>query len=159
MSFFTTRIAKYILTFLISMVPVVELRGALPYAYARELNMWFSILLSVVGNLLPVPFIIIYMRRVFCYIRKHLPKLDGLLTRLEKRIEKKSKTVMKYAFFGLFLLVAIPLPGTGAWTGAMVATVLDMRLKKAFPAIALGVVVAAVAVSFATWGVFGYFIN
>ena len=159
MSFFASKFVKYIITFLISMIPVVELRGALPYAYACNLNMWFSITLSVLGNLLPVPFIIIYMRRVLYYIRKHFPKFDGLISRLERRLEKKSKNVMKYAFFGLFLLVAIPLPGTGAWTGAMVATVLDMRLKKAFPAIALGVIVAAVAVSLATWGVVDYFVN
>lgn len=157
--FFTTKLGHYLITLLISMVPVVELRGALPYAYTCNLNMWVSILLSVLGNLLPVPFIVIYMRRILCYIRKHFPKFDGLISRLERRLEKKSKNVMKYAFFGLFLLVAIPLPGTGAWTGAMVATVLDMRLKKAFPAIALGVIVAAVAVSFATWGVVGYFVN
>ena len=147
---------NYVLTFLISMVPVFELRGSLPFAYANGLNIWLSILISVAGNLLPVPFVIIYMRRIFNYIRVHFPKFNGIINKLESRTEKKSKAVLKYAFFGMFLLVAIPLPGTGVWTGAMVATVLNMRLKKAFPAIALGVVVAAVVVSFATWGVFDY---
>ena len=79
-------------------------------------------------------------------------KLDGLVTRLEKRAENKSETVQKYAFWGLFILVAIPLPGTGAWTGALVAAMLEMPLKKAFPAIMLGVLGAAVIVAFVTYG-------
>ena len=148
-----------VLTFLISMVPVVELRGAIPFAFARGLNMWLAIALSVAGNLLPVPFIIIYMRRIFSYIRKHFPALNNIITKLERRTEKKSKTVLKYAFWGMFILVAIPLPGTGAWTGAMVAAIVDMRLKKAFPAIAAGVLVAATIVSFVTYGVFDFLIK
>ncbi|MBO4468629.1 MAG: small multi-drug export protein [Clostridia bacterium] len=141
------------------MVPVLELRFGLPYAFAKGLNMWVSICISIIGNLLPVPFVIIYMRRLFNYIRKHFPKFDGLITKLETRTEKKSEKVLKYAFFGMFLLVAIPLPGTGAWTGAMVAAIIDMRLKKAFPAIAFGVIAAAIFVSLATWGVFKFLIN
>ena len=85
-------------------------------------------------------------------MRKWSKKLDGLVTRLEKRAESKSDVVQKYAFWGLFVLVAIPLPGTGAWTGALVAAMLDMRLKRAFPAIALGVIGAAVIVTFVTFG-------
>ena len=155
----TAHLKKSIITFLIAMVPVIELRGSLPYAYAAHLNMWLSIILSVLGNLLPVPFIIVYMRRFFNYIRNHFPKFNGIITRLEARTEKKSKAVLKYAFWGLFLLVAIPLPGTGVWTGAMVATLMNMRVKKAFPAIALGVVTAAVIVSFMTWGVFDFLVK
>ena len=80
-------------------------------------------------------------------------KFDGIVTKLEQRAEKKSDVVRKYAFWGLFILVAIPLPGTGAWTGALVAAMLDMRLKRAFPAIALGVLAAAAIVTFVTYGV------
>ena len=85
-------------------------------------------------------------------MRKWLPKLDGLVSKLEKRAEEKSDVVQKYAFWGLFILVAIPLPVTGAWTGALVAAMLDMRLRRAFPAIALGVVGAAAIVTFVTFG-------
>ena len=134
------------------MVPVIELRGAVPIGYGNGLSIWVAVLVSIVGNLLPVPFIIIFIRRIFALIRKIFPKLDGLITGLEKRAEKKSDKVQKYAFWGLFILVAIPLPGTGAWTGALVAAMLDMRLKRAFPAIALGVVAAGIIVAFVTCG-------
>ena len=86
-------------------------------------------------------------------MRRISPKLDGLVTKLEKRAESKSDVVQKYAFWGLFILVAIPLPGTGAWTGALVAAMLDMKLSRAFPAIALGVVGAAAIVSIVTKGI------
>lgn len=140
------------MTFLISMVPVIELRGAIPIGVGAGLSPIVAIGVSIVGNLVPVPFIIIFIKKIFAWLRKVSQKLDGLVTRLEKRAEKKSETVQKYAFWGLFILVAIPLPGTGAWTGALVAAMLEMPLKKAFPAIVLGVLGAAVIVSFVTYG-------
>jgi len=152
MSFFGTTIGKIIITFLWSMVPVIELRGAIPIGVGSGLPYWVAVVISVVGNLIPVPFIILFIRKIFELMRKWSKKLDGLVTRLEKRAESKSDVVQKYAFWGLFVLVAIPLPGTGAWTGALVAAMLDMRLKRAFPAIALGVIGAAVIVTFVTFG-------
>ncbi len=152
MSFFNTYFGKIVMTFLISMVPVIELRGAIPIGVGAGLNLWLAIWVSIVGNLVPVPFIIIFIKKIFAWLRTVSKKLDGLVTRLEKRAEKKSATVQKYAFWGLFILVAIPLPGTGAWTGALVAAMLEMPLKKAFPAILLGVLGAAVIVSFVTYG-------
>ena len=153
MSFLKTTLGKIIATFLISMVPVIELRGAIPYAKASGLNVWLAVAISIVGNLVPVPFIIIYIKKIFRFIRRHFPKFDGLITKLEKRAEEKATTVEKYEFWGLFILVAIPLPGTGAWTGALVAAMLDMRLKRALPAIAAGVVAAGAVVGLATMGV------
>lgn len=153
MSLWGSTFGKIIMTFLISMVPVLELRGAIPIAVANGLNFWVAIIVSVIGNLVPVPFIILFIRKIFALMRKWSSKLDGLVTRLEQRAAKKSDVVQKYAFWGLFILVAIPLPGTGAWTGALVAAMLDMRLSRAFPAILLGVVGAAVIVTFATYGV------
>ena len=147
-----TVFTHYLIVFLISMVPVVELRGAIPIGYGNGLNIWIAALVSIVGNLIPVPFIIIFIRKIFSLIRKIAPKFDGLVTKLEKRAENKSDVVKKYSFWGLFLLVAIPLPGTGAWTGALVAAMLDMRLKRAMPAITLGVIAAAVVVAFITCG-------
>ena len=152
MGFFNTFFGKIVMTFLISMVPVIELRGAIPIGVGAGLSPLVAIGVSIVGNLVPVPFIIIFIKKIFAWLRKVSQKLDGLVTSLEKRAEKKSETVQKYAFWGLFILVAIPLPGTGAWTGALVAAMLEMPLKKAFPAIALGVLGAAVIVSFVTYG-------
>lgn len=152
MSFFNTYFGKIVITFLISMVPVIELRGAIPIGVGAGLNLWLAIAVSIVGNLVPVPFIIIFIKKIFAWLRTKSEKLNGLVTRLEKRAESKSATVQKYAFWGLFVLVAIPLPGTGAWTGALVAAMLEMPLKKAFPAIMLGVLGAGVIVSFVTYG-------
>ena len=141
-----------LLTFLVAMVPVVELRGAIPFGVVRGLNLWTAIIASMLGNLIPVPFIILFIRKIFAWMRAHMPKLDGLVIRMEKKAEKNRAAVEKYAFWGLVILVAIPLPGTGAWTGALVAAMMEMRLKRAFPAIAIGVVIAAVIVSVITYG-------
>lgn len=152
MNFFNTFFGKILMTFLISMVPVIELRGAIPIGVGAGLSPLVAIGVSIVGNLVPVPFIIIFIKKIFAWLRTVNQKLDGLVTRLEKRADAKSVTVQRYAFWGLFILVAIPLPGTGAWTGALVAAMLEMPLKKAFPAIVLGVLGAAVIVSFVTYG-------
>ena len=144
---------KLLTTFLISMVPVIELRAAIPVAAAQGVPVWMAVCVSVVGNLFPVPFIIIFVRKVFAWIRRCIPKLDGFVTKLETRAMKKSETIQKFWFWGLFLFVAVPLPGTGAWTGALIAAMLEMRLKRAFPAIAFGVVVAGIVVGLAALGV------
>ena len=141
-----------LLTFLVAMVPVVELRGAIPFGVVRGLNLWTAIIASMLGNLIPVPFIILFIRKIFAWMRTHMPKLDGLVIRMEKKAEKNRAAVEKYAFWGLVILVAIPLPGTGAWTGALVAAMMEMRLKRAFPAIAIGVAIAGVIVSVITYG-------
>ena len=152
-----TFFGKILMTFLISMVPVLELRGAIPIATAHGLDFRIAIPVAIIGNLVPVPFIIIFIRKIFVWIRKKIPRLDHFVGRLEERARKKSGVVEKYAFLGLFILVAIPLPGTGAWTGALVAAMLEMRLKHAFPAIALGVVAAGIIVSVVTYGVAAIF--
>ena len=141
-----------LLTFLVAMVPVVELRGAIPFGVVRGLNLWTAIIASILGNLIPVPFIILLIRKIFAWMRAHMPKLDGLVLRMEKKAEKNRAAVEKYAFWGLVILVAIPLPGTGAWTGALVAAMMEIRLKRAFPAIAIGVAIAGVIVSVITYG-------
>ena len=152
MGIWNTTAGKVLMTMLLSMVPVLELRGAIPIGVANGLNFWVAIGVSIIGNLLPVPFIILFIRKVFTWLRRLSRKLDGLVTRLEQRAKKKSDVVLRYAFWGLVVLVAIPLPGTGAWTGALVAAMLDMRLKRAFPAIALGVLIAGTIVAFVTYG-------
>lgn len=140
-------------TFFMAMVPVIELRGAIPYgAGLAGLPIWQAALLAVLGNLLPVPLLIIFTRDIFAWLRKKSPKLNSLVERMEQRADRKKDVVLKYEFWGLMILVAIPLPGTGAWTGALVAAMMDMQLKRAFPAIALGVVVAAFIVTWLTYG-------
>ena len=152
MKIWDSLIGKIIMTFLISMVPVVELRVAIPIGVAHGLNFWVAIAVSIVGNLVPVPFIIIFIRKIFAWLRTKSAWLNNLVTRLENRALKKTDTVRKFKFWGLFIFVAIPLPGTGAWTGALVAAMLEMRVKDAFPAIALGVLTAGIIVAFVTYG-------
>lgn len=142
-----------VLTFLMAMVPVVELRGAIPFGVGNGVPLWLSIFVSILGNLVPVPFIILFIRKIFAMLRKWSQKLDHLVTRLEERAAKKSDVVSRYEFWGLVFLVAIPLPGTGAWTGALVAAMMDLKMKKSVPAIMLGVVIAAIIVSSITYGV------
>ena len=140
------------LTFLVSMIPVLELRFAIPFGVTRGLGLKVSIAASILGNLVPVPFIIIFIRRIFAWLRGKNDSFNALVTSLEERAESKRHIVDRYAFWGLVILVAIPLPGTGAWTGALVAAMMDLRLRRAFPAISLGVVIAAFVVSVITYG-------
>ena len=133
---------KMLLTMLVSMIPVIELRGGLPFGVALGLPYYLAFPAAVVGNLIPAPFIIVYIRRVFGLMRKYLPRLNGLVDNLEKKAHLKGKKVQKYQYLGLWLFVAIPLPGTGAWTGCLAAAFLGMRLKKAMPAVVLGVLTA-----------------
>ena len=140
------------MTVIISMVPIIELRGAIPIGVANGLSVRTALFASVIGNLIPVPIIILFVRKVFAFIRTKSQKLNQLVCRFEQKAEKQSGMVEKYEWFGLVLLVAIPLPGTGAWTGALVAAMLDMRMKRAFPAIMIGVIIAGIVVSYITYG-------
>lgn len=140
------------MTMLVAMVPVIELRGAIPLGVAGGLDVRTAMAASIIGNMLPVPVIILFVRKVFAWMRTKSHKLDHLVHRFEEKARAKSDIVYKYELFGLVLLVAIPLPGTGAWTGALVAAMLDIRLKKAFPAIFIGVIIAGIIVSYITYG-------
>lgn len=132
--------------FLISMVPVIELRGALPVALATGVSLPVAMLLTIVGNLLPIPFILLFIRPIFTWM-KNLKPFRNLVHKLEEKAMGKSDKIMKSNFWGLVIFVAIPLPGTGAWTGALIAALLDMRLKRALPAIGLGVVLASIIIA------------
>lgn len=135
-----------------AMVPVIELRGAIPYGVIAGLSVHTAFILAVLGNLAPIPVLIVFTRKVFEWLRTKSEKLDGLVKRLEAKADKNKAIVEKSEFLGLMILVAIPLPGTGAWTGALVAAMLDMRLKRAMPAIILGVLIAGVIVTTITYG-------
>ena len=148
-----TAAGEALLTMLISMLPVVELRGGLPAGVAMGLPIPAAFLASLIGNMIPVPFVILFARPLFKWIRLHIPKLGGFVSRLENRAKAKSADVVRYQMWGLLIFVAIPLPGTGAWTGALIAAVLDMRLKRAVPVIFLGVVIAGCIITLLTHGV------
>lgn len=144
---------EFILTLLVSMLPVVELRGGIPFGVAAGLPVWAAYLAAVIGNLLPVPFIVVYIQRIFMFMRQHMPRLNSVVDKMEQKAHLKSAAVLKYQYLGLAIFVAIPLPGTGAWTGALVAAFLDMRLKKAMPSIAGGVLSAGLIISILSYGV------
>lgn len=152
MSFWGTHTGNLMMTMLISMVPVLELRGAIPAGGAAGLSVKEALVVSIIGNLLPVPIIILFVRKVFDWMRKKSERLDFLVCRFEEKAKKQSVMIYKYEWFGLVLLVAVPLPGTGAWTGALVAAMLNMRLKRALPAVFIGVVIAGIVVSYITYG-------
>ena len=133
---------KCLFTMLVSMIPIIELRGGLPFGVAVGLPYYLAFPAAVIGNILPAPFIIVYIRRIFKLMRRYLPKLNGMVDKLERKAHLKGQKVQRFQYVGLWLFVAIPLPGTGAWTGSLAAAFLEMRLKKALPAVVLGVLTA-----------------
>ncbi len=142
---------ELVFTMLVSMLPIIELRGGIPFGVALGLNPWAAFAASVVGNLLPLPFIVVYIRRIFLWMRRHMPRLNALVDKMEKKAHLKGRKVTRYKYLGLMIFVAIPLPGTGGWTGALVAAFLNMPLRKAMPAMAGGVVIAGFLVTFLTY--------
>ena len=134
---------RYFMTFLVSMIPIVELRGAVPIGTALGLNLYWVLLISIIGNLIPVPFIILFARPIIRWLKK-TKLFSPIALWLERKVEKNKEKITKYEKLGLFIFVAIPLPGTGAWTGALVASFLEMRIKDSLPAISAGVVAAGI---------------
>lgn len=153
-----TQTGALLSTILVSMVPVLELRFGIPWGVAMGLPHWAAFLAAVVGNMIPIPFIIVYIRRIFKWMRRHMPRLDRLVDRLEARAHLKGRTVSKYKYLGLMIFVAIPLPGTGGWTGALIAAFLDMRLRSALPSIFGGVLIAGFLITGLTYGFTSIFI-
>ena len=127
---------------LVSMVPVIELRGGLPVAYAMGMSIWLALPLCIIANLLPVPFILWLITPIFNALKK-TKLFRPMVEKMENRAMNKKDSIEKSYFWGLLLFVGIPLPGTGAWTGALIASLLDIPKKKSIPAIALGVCMAA----------------
>lgn len=156
-SFFETMTHELLMTFLVAMAPVIELRGAIPAGIASGLPPALACIAAVAGNLVPTPFIILLGRRVVNWLRG-TRFLGPKIVWLERRAHLKGRLVRKYRLAGLVILVGIPLPGTGAWTGALVASLLDIRLRHALPAIFLGLVIAAAITTAITLGVFNLLI-
>ena len=139
-----TTMGKCLFTMLVSMIPIIELRGGLPFGVALGLPYYLAFPAAVIGNLIPAPFIIVYIRRIFKMMRRYLPKLNALVDKLEHKAHLKGEKMLKYEALGLWLFVAIPLPGTGAWTGVLGASFLDMGFKSTVASVSLGVVLAGI---------------
>ena len=141
---------------IISMVPLVELRGAVPLGVAIGMPVYELYPLAILGNMIPIPFLLFFGEKILDWVCTLRP-FTRFATAYKAKLLSKTDQVTKYARIGLFLFVAIPAPGTGAWTGCLIATLLQMRLKKAFLPIALGVLASGIIMGIASYGVFGLF--
>lgn len=150
------KVGKEFIVFLISMVPILELRGGLLAAGPAFLDipMWQAIPICVIGNIIPIPFILLLITKIFDWM-KGTKKLKPMVEKLEKKALSKSDKIEKYEFWGLVLFVGIPLPGTGAWTGSLIAALLGIRFRKSFPAICLGIIVATVLMTVLSYTIIG----
>lgn len=155
--FFLEIVGKELCVFFCSMLPVIELRGAIPMAFALGLPWWQAYLISVLGNLLPVPFILLLINLVIKWmLSSKVTFFNKIANFLLKKVEKNRERIEKYSFWGLFLFVAIPLPMTGAWTGSLVAAVVGVKPLKAFLSALLGVLLAGVIVTLIVYGGIGF---
>lgn len=152
------KISRELIVFVISMVPILELRGGLLAASVLNINIVRAVWICVIGNIIPVPFILFLITPVFNWL-KRTRTFRPLVEKLENRALGKSEQIEKYQFWGLVLFVGIPLPGTGAWTGSLIASLLGMKFKKAFPAVLLGIAVACVIMSIVSYGLLGALIH
>ena len=146
---------NYLWVFFLSMVPVLELRAAIPVGATLGLEWVANYLICVIGNMIPVPFILLFIRHVLEWMKK-VPHLNKIAIWVENKAQKNTPQVQKYASLGLLIFVARPLPGTGAWTGALVAAMLDMRMKYAIPSIFCGVLIAGLIMSLASYGLVSF---
>ena len=147
-------ISHHAVIFLVSMIPILELRGGLIVGSLLHVPMWEAIPVCIVGNIIPVPFILLLITRIFALLRK-TKLFRPLVDRLENRAMSKSDTIARYEFWGLMLFVGIPLPGTGAWTGSLIAALLGIKNRKAVPAILLGLIMATVIICVIFYGILG----
>ena len=147
---------KEVALFLVSMIPIVELRGSIILGAAMNMNWLTVFLISFIGNILPIPLVILFGKKILKWLER-IPCLRKLSTWYQEKLLKKAHKVTKYSLIGLCLFVAIPLPGTGAWSGAAIAALLDLKIKQAYPVIVLGVFIAGVIMTLASYGVAGIF--
>lgn len=144
---------KYLTVLGMAMLPVIELRGSVPWGVANDLPLLPVLCVSIIGNMIPVPFIILFLRKVLAWMKRKSTWLRNIAEKIENRGRLKGDILVKYETLGLFVLVAIPLPGTGAWTGSLVAAMFDLRMKNAIPAIFGGVAAAGVIMTLVSYGV------
>ncbi len=154
--FFQDKIPAELIIFLISMLPILELRGGLIAAALLNVDFIPAFIICYIGNIIPVPFILLFIRRIFQFLRDK-KGFSKIIEKLEIRSMRKSEKVKRWRNWGLLAFVAIPLPGTGGWTGALIAALMDIRIKKSFPIIALGVLIAGIIMSVVTYLVPSFF--
>lgn len=152
--FFKSKIPDELLVFIISLLPILELRGGLIAAALLDINFLVAFPICVIGNMLPIPFVLLFIRKIFDVLKK-TKLFSKMVNKLDERAKEKanSKSMQKYKAWGLFIFVGIPLPGTGAWTGALIADVLDIRMKRSLPLITLGVICAGIIISLISYGI------
>ncbi len=139
--FFQDKIPDELIIFIISLLPVLELRGGIIAAKALEIDVVPAFIISYIANMIPIPFILLFIRKIFRFL--HNKRFFGkIIRKLEERSEKKSVTIKKYGIWGLLIFVAIPLPGTGGWTGALIAALMRLPVLKSTVIIAIGVLIA-----------------
>ena len=159
---FSHNLSQYIspegAVFLISMIPLLELRGGLLAASLLKISAAKAIPLCIVGNIIPIPFILLFIKQIFKVLKK-TKIFRGLIIKLEDRAMRKSDQVKKYEFWGLMLFVGIPLPGTGAWTGSLIASLLEIDIKKSSLAILCGIIMATVIMYIVSYGLVGNLVH
>ena len=142
-----------VIVFIVSLLPILELRGGILVGFLLGMDLLPSFIIAFIGNIIPVPFILMFIKFIFKKLKK--TRMKGFIEKIENKAMSKSDQIQKYAYLGLFLFVGIPLPGTGAWTGSLIAALLEMDNKKSFGIIVLGVIMAGIIISILSYGVLG----
>ena len=151
-------VSREMIVFIISMVPILELRGGLLAASVLNINITRALWICIIGNIIPIPFILLFIRQIFKVLKK-TKLFHGLIVKMEDRAMGKSDQIKRYEFFGLLLFVGIPLPGTGAWTGSLIASLLEVDIKKSSIAIFCGLIMATVIMYVVSYGIVGNLIH
>lgn len=146
-------ISPGLIVFIVSLLPILELRGGIIAGFLMGMDLAPSFAIAFLGNIIPIPFILMFIKYIFRILKK--TKLRGMIEKLENKAMGKSGQIQKYAYWGLLLFVGIPLPGTGAWTGSLIAALLNMDLKRSFAVIVAGVIMAGIIISVFSYGLLG----
>lgn len=150
----TNELGKSITIFILSLLPIIELRGGLIAATLLGVSFFKAFIICFIGNILPVPFILWFIRKILDWMR-NVKLFKKIVKWIDRKVENKKSQIEKYGFWGVVLFVGIPLPGTGAWTGSLIAAMLDMDKKKSFIAVLIGVLVAGIIMSIISYGILG----
>lgn len=158
---FASTLGQYIsaeaVVFIISMIPILELRGGLLVASMLNVPLLTAIPICIIGNIIPIPFILLFIKQIFKWLKK-VPLFEKLIVKLENRAMSKSDSIKRYEFWGLALFVGIPLPGTGAWTGSLIAALMEIDFKKAIWSELIGIAMATIIMSIVSYGLLGIFL-
>lgn len=155
-SLFASDTSRELIAFITSLLPVLECRGGMFVAMTAGVNFWRAFFICYIGNMIPIPFILIFIKKIFAFMKKH-GILTKIVLKLEAKTTKHKDKIDKYGHWALLSFVAVPLPGTGGWTGALIAALFNIDIKKSLPVIAVGVLIANIIMSVVTYGVSAVF--